>query len=45
MPFYYYFDPYYWIILAPAMLIAVLAQLQVSSTFHLQRDPPVPGGI
>ncbi len=34
MPFYHYFDPYYWMILVPAMLIAVLAQIQVSSTFR-----------
>jgi len=34
MPFFYYFDPYYWIILVPAMLIALLAQINVSSTFN-----------
>ena len=34
MPFYYYFDPYYWIILMPAFLIALLAQLNVSATFN-----------
>lgn len=34
MPFFYYFDPYYWIILVPAMLIALLAQANVSSTFN-----------
>ena len=34
MPFFYYFDPYYWIILVPAMLIALIAQIQVSSTFN-----------
>ena len=33
MPFFYYFDTYYWIILVPAMLIALLAQINVSSTF------------
>lgn len=33
MPFFYYFDSYYWIILVPAMLIALLAQINVSSTF------------
>ena len=27
MPFFYYYDPYYWMILVPAMLIALLAQL------------------
>ena len=34
MPFFYYYDPYYWMILVPAMLIALLAQLNVSSTFY-----------
>lgn len=34
MPFFYYFDTYYWIILVPAMLIALLAQINVSSTFN-----------
>ena len=34
MPFFYYYDPYYWIILVPAMLIALLAQINVSSTFN-----------
>lgn len=34
MPFFYYFDAYYWIILVPAMLIALLAQINVSSTFN-----------
>ena len=34
MPFFYYFDPYYWVILVPAMLIALAAQIQVSSTFN-----------
>ena len=34
MYFFNYFDPYYWIILMPAFLIALLAQLNVSSTFH-----------
>ena len=34
MPFFYYFDPYYWMILVPAMLIALVAQIQVSSTFN-----------
>ena len=34
MPFFYYFDPYYWIILVPTMLIALVAQIQVSSTFN-----------
>ncbi|WP_297198726.1 zinc metallopeptidase [uncultured Flavonifractor sp.] len=34
MYFFNYFDPYYWIILMPAFLIALLAQLNVSSTFN-----------
>lgn len=34
MPFFYYYDPYYWVLLLPAMLIALLAQLNVSSTFR-----------
>ena len=34
MPFFYYFDTYSWIILVPAMLIALLAQINVSSTFN-----------
>ena len=34
MPFFYYYDPYYWMILVPAMLIALLAQLNVASTFN-----------
>ena len=34
MPFFYYFDTYYWIVLVPAMLIALLAQINVSSTFN-----------
>ena len=34
MPFFYYYDPYYWMILVPAMLIALLAQLNVTSTFY-----------
>ena len=34
MPFFYYFDPYYWVILMPAFLLALLAQLNVSSTFN-----------
>ena len=34
MPFFYYYDPYYWMILVPAMLIALLAQINVSSTFN-----------
>ena len=34
MPFFYYYDPYYWMILVPAMLIALLAQLNVYSTFN-----------
>ena len=34
MPFFYYYDPYYWMILVPVMLIALLAQLNVSATFN-----------
>ena len=34
MPFFYYFDSYYWIILMPAFLIALLAQINVSATFN-----------
>lgn len=34
MPFFYYFDTYYWIILVPAMLIALVAQINVSGTFN-----------
>ena len=34
MYFFNYFDPYYWMILVPAFLIALLAQLNVSSTFN-----------
>ena len=34
MPFFYFFDTYYWIILVPAMLIALVAQINVSSTFN-----------
>ncbi len=50
MPFFYYYDPYYWMILVPAMLIALLAQLNVSSTFNRysrmasRRGLPRPGG-
>ena len=35
MPYFFYgYDPYYWMILIPAMLIALFAQLKVSSTFN-----------
>lgn len=34
MPFFYYFDPYYWFIIVPAILIALVAQIRVSSTFN-----------
>ena len=34
MPFFYYYDPYYWMLLVPAMLIALWAQIRVSSTFR-----------
>jgi len=33
MPFFYSYDPYYWMILVPAMLIALVAQIRVSTTF------------
>ncbi len=34
MYFYNFVDPYYWMLLVPALLIALLAQLNVSSTFR-----------
>ncbi len=34
MPFFYYYDPYYWMILVPAMLVALVAQIRVSSSFR-----------
>ena len=34
MPFFYYYDPYYWVILLPAILISVYAQIKVSGTFR-----------
>lgn len=34
MPFFYHTDIYYWVILVPAMLIAVVAQIRVSTTFN-----------
>ncbi len=35
MPYFFsYYDPYYWMILVPAMLIAMFAQFKVSSTFN-----------
>ena len=34
MPFFYYYDPYYWMLLVPSMLIALVAQMRVSSTFN-----------
>lgn len=34
MPFFYYVDPYYWMLLVPAMLIAAWAQVRVNSTFR-----------
>jgi Zn-dependent membrane protease YugP len=35
LPYFFYgYDPYYWMILVPAMLIALFAQLKVSSTFN-----------
>lgn len=37
-----YYDSYYWILLVPAMLIALVAQLRVSSTF--KRYSKVSGG-
>ena len=30
---YFYIDSYYWILVIPAMLIAVFAQIRVQSTF------------
>ena len=32
--FFYYFDRYYWILIVPAMIFAMWAQLRVSSTFN-----------
>lgn len=32
--FFYYFDRYYWILIVPAMLFAMWAQMRVSSTFN-----------
>lgn len=34
MPFFYYYDWTYWAVLLPAILIALFAQLKVSSTFN-----------
>lgn len=34
MPFFYRFDIYYWVLLVPAMLIALVAQVRVSTTFN-----------
>lgn len=34
MPFFYYFDSYYWMLILPAMIIAGIAQARVSSTFN-----------
>ena len=31
---YFYFDTYYWFLVIPALLIAVIAQINVKSTFH-----------
>ena len=45
MPFFYYYDPYYWMILVPAMLIALLAQLNVSSTFNRYSRMASPPGL
>ena len=32
--FFYYFDRYYWILIVPAMIFAMWAQMRVSSTFN-----------
>ena len=34
MPFFYGTDIYYWIVLIPAMLLAGIAQIRVSTTFN-----------
>lgn len=34
MGFFYYVDPYYWMILLPAMILAIVAQSKVSSAFR-----------
>ena len=34
MPFFYYYDWTYWAVLLPALLIALFAQIKVSSTFN-----------
>lgn len=33
MPFYYYYDPYYLVLVLPALIIAMIAQFKVQSTF------------
>lgn len=44
MPFFYYYDPYYWMILIPAMLIALVAQIRVSATFRRYSRLPASRG-
>ena len=38
MPFFYYYDPYYWMILVPAMLIALLENEFIEKKGWLDRD-------
>jgi Zn-dependent membrane protease YugP len=45
MPFFYYYDPYYWIILLPAILVSVYAQFKVSSTFRRYSAVPSRRGM
>ena len=45
MPFFYYYDPYYWMILVPAMLIALVAQIRVSATFRRYSRLPASRGL
>ena len=45
MPFFYYYDPYYWMILIPAMLIALVAQIRVSATFRRYSRLPASRGL
>ncbi|HIW94214.1 MAG TPA: zinc metallopeptidase [Candidatus Flavonifractor merdipullorum] len=46
MPYFFYgFDPYYWMLLVPAMLIAAAAQWKVSSSFRRWSRVPVRRGM
>ncbi len=45
MPFFYYYDPYYWVILLPAILISVYAQIKVSGTFRRYSAVPSRRGM